>query len=394
MPCRAVTDAAAAGAPASTAAPALALDAAIPFRGEHQAGIVTPAQDRLYFVALDVVTSDRERPAPAPQGLDRARRAHDGGAEAAPGGLVGGGRTAPPEDTGEALGLPASGLTITVGYGRRVRRPASGSRQAARRLKELPAFSGDELDPRTRRRPLHRSVRDDPQVAVHAVRNLVRIAFGVVAVRCSQLGFGRTSSTSSAQVTPATCSASRTARTTSRPRTRRPSPGRLGATEDGPGRLVDGRRSYLSRAASACTSRSGTASRCRIRRTSSAATRGGRASARRRSSTARLHAEGPDGEPVIASTRTSASRTRPAGGIALRRGYNFTDGSDGARPPRRRSFFLAYMRDPEKQFVPMQRALAKADLLNEYIEHIGSAVFACPPGVEDGALGRGALRLS
>ena len=31
-----------------------------PFRGEHQAGIVTPAQDRLHFAAFDVTTDDRD----------------------------------------------------------------------------------------------------------------------------------------------------------------------------------------------------------------------------------------------------------------------------------------------------------------------------------------------
>ena len=40
---------------------------------------------------------------------------------------------------------------------------------------------------------------DDPQVAFHAVRNLARIARGVAVLRWSQLGFGRTSSTSRAQ---------------------------------------------------------------------------------------------------------------------------------------------------------------------------------------------------
>src|SRR5436305_2092961 len=29
---------------------------AIPFTGEHQAGIITPAQDRLHFVSFDVIT--------------------------------------------------------------------------------------------------------------------------------------------------------------------------------------------------------------------------------------------------------------------------------------------------------------------------------------------------
>ena len=42
-------------------------------------------------------------------------------------------------------------------------------------------------------------------------------------------------------------------------------------------------------------------------------------------------------------------------------------------------FFLAYKKDPQ-QFVTLQRSLGRADALNEYIRHIGSAVFACPPG--------------
>ena len=43
---------------------------------------------------------------------------------------------------------------------------------------------------------------DDPQVAMHAIRNLTRAAFGTARVRWSQLGFGRTSATSRAQLTP------------------------------------------------------------------------------------------------------------------------------------------------------------------------------------------------
>ncbi|MGW5670101.1 Dyp-type peroxidase domain-containing protein, partial [Micromonospora sp. NPDC003776] len=34
---------------------------AVPFHGEHQAGITTPAQDRLHFVAFDVITTDRAK---------------------------------------------------------------------------------------------------------------------------------------------------------------------------------------------------------------------------------------------------------------------------------------------------------------------------------------------
>ena len=53
--------------------------------------------------------------------VDRLQAEAAGGAgrgpEAAPGGLVGGGPHRQPEDTGEAYGLPASGLTLTIGFG-------------------------------------------------------------------------------------------------------------------------------------------------------------------------------------------------------------------------------------------------------------------------------------
>ena len=67
----------------------------------------------------------------------------------------------------------------------------------------------------------------------------------------------------------------------------------------------------------------------------------------------------------------------------LRRGYNFIDGTDGQGHLNAGLFFIAFMRNPGTQFVPMQQALAATDLLNEYIEHTGSALFATPPGLTD-----------
>ncbi len=178
--------------------------ASSPFRGAHQAGITTAAQDRLHFVALDVITDD---PAELRDLLTRWTRAAErmtAGAEAAPGGTVGGGPWKVPQDTGEALDLAPGHLTVTIGYGPSLfddrfgladRRPGA--------LRELPAFVGDDLDPARSGGDLCiQACSDDPQVAVHAVRNLVRMGFGVVSVRWSQLGFGRTSSTSRSQVTP------------------------------------------------------------------------------------------------------------------------------------------------------------------------------------------------
>jgi deferrochelatase/peroxidase EfeB len=69
----------------------------------------------------------------------------------------------------------------------------------------------------------------------------------------------------------------------------------------------------------------------------------------------------------------------------LRRGYNFTDGTDGLRHLDAGLFFICFVRDPHRQFVPMQRTLASQDVMMEYIEHNGSAVCACPPGVTEGS---------
>lgn len=71
------------------------------------------------------------------------------------------------------------------------------------------------------------------------------------------------------------------------------------------------------------------------------------------------------------------------GASLLRRGYSFTDGTDGLGRLDAGLFFLAYQRDVRKGFIPVQRSLAANDALNEYIQHVGSAVFAVPPGVRD-----------
>ena len=47
-------------------------------------------------------------------------------------------------------------------------------------------------------------------------------------------------------------------------------------------------------------------------------------------------------------------------------------------------FFISFQRDPGEQFVPLQRRLGQSDHLTEYIQHTGSADFACPSGVGPG----------
>ncbi len=70
-------------------------------------------------------------------------------------------------------------------------------------LRDLPTFRNDRIDPAISGGDLCvQACSDDPQVAFHVIRNFARIGRGAVTLRWSQLGFGRTSSTSVAQATP------------------------------------------------------------------------------------------------------------------------------------------------------------------------------------------------
>src|SRR5215210_4906891 len=176
-------------------------DQTVEFYGEHQAGISTPQQDRLHFAAFDLTVSKAE------EFRELMRAWSDAATKMCAGESVGGGNDAfvPPEDTGEAQDLMAGRLTVTFGFG-----PTLFAKDrfglASRRpeaLQEIPNLPGDNLDPDLSGGDVYvQACADDPQVAFHAVRNLARIGRGSAVIRWSQLGFGRTSSTRSAQKTP------------------------------------------------------------------------------------------------------------------------------------------------------------------------------------------------
>ena len=46
--------------------------------------------------------------------------------------------------------------------------------------------------------------------------------------------------------------------------------------------------------------------------------------------------------------------------------------------------FIAYVTSPATHYIPMQLAMARNDLMSEYLQHIGSGLFAVPPGVAQG----------
>ena len=379
-------------APAGAGAGGQDLAAAVPFHGEHQAGIVTPAQDRMHFVALDVTTDDRAQLVEMLRAWTRAAERMTAGAEAAPGGVVGGGPYGVPQDTGEAFDLPPSGLTVTIGFGPSLFDGRFGlSDRRPEAFADLPAFMGDDLDPaRCGGDIAIQACAHDPQVAVHAVRNLVRIGFGTVSVRWSQLGFGRTSSTSRSQATARNMFGFKDG-------TNNVKAEDAGALrehvwvqpEDVPGAaawMAGGTYLVARRIRMHIEIWDRTTLQEQEQIIGRTKGEGAPLGQKRELDRVDFAKQGTDGEPAIpveAHVRL-AHADNLKGVRLLRRGYNFTDGTDGVGHLDAGLFFIAFCRDAVKQFVPMQRALAAKDGLNEYIEHTGSAVFACPPGVRPG----------
>ena len=68
----------------------------------------------------------------------------------------------------------------------------------------------------------------------------------------------------------------------------------------------------------------------------------------------------------------------------LRRGYNFVDGTDALGRLDAELFFISFQSKPE-HYTAVQLNLARHDALNEYIRHVGSALFAVPPGAARGS---------
>jgi deferrochelatase/peroxidase EfeB len=368
-------------------------DGPVRFYGEHQAGITTEVPDRLHFVAFDVITKDRARLVELLQGWTVAAARMTAGQDAGVIGAVNGAREAPPDDTGEALSLPPSGLTLTVGFGPSLFRDADGRDRfglADRRpaaLAELPRFPNDALQPEISGGDLCvQACAFDPQVAVHAIRNLARIGMGVVSVRWSQLGFGRTSSTSREQATPRNLFGFKDGTANLKAEDTELLADHLWVQPgDGQDWMAGG--SYLVTRKIRMTIETWDRSSLGEQEEVVGRTKGSGAPLGQRDEFDPIDfkATGPDGAPTIAETAhvRLAHPDQNGGARLLRRGYNYVDGSDGLGRLDAGLFFMAYQRDPRRQFVPIQTQLARHDALNEYLRHVSSALFACPPGVRD-----------
>ena len=373
-----------------------------PFRGERQAGITTPAQDNMFTAAFDVSATDVEELKTLLS--DWAVAAEQMTAGELIGGQPSSNKQLPPKDTGEAWGYKPNGLTITFGVGKGLFVDAEGNDRfglAAKMpaiLKEgTPSFSGDQLHAaQSDGDLLVQACSNDAQVCVHAIRNLTRIAFGTATLRWSQVGYGRTSSTSVDQETPRNLFGFKDG--TNNIKAEDPAdqlnehlwvqPG-----DDAAAAWMTGGTYYVARRIRMLAE---VWDRLRLIEQEQTMGRDKRYGAplsianptksSEEFTAVDYTAKDDKGESLVPADAHIAvvSPEQNQGRRMLRRGYNYTDGSDSLGLLQTGLFFIAFVRDPRTNFYPILDRMTKSDALQEYLKHEASALFAIPPGIKKG----------
>ncbi len=350
------------------------------FAGPHQAGITTPGQHHLQICAFDIKTSSR---AELVAMLTEWQRA----IETLTIGLPLPGDPSPsvaPSDTGEALGQTAANLTITIGFGPSLFDGRFGlADQRPPALVDLPAFKGDALDPNISNGDISvQACADSRLVAEHAVRALGRIGGSRIQLRWLQAGFDEPpakANDGSGRNLFGTKDGTANLDRTDDARMRRNvwvAPG------DGPTWMIDGCYQVYRRITMNLISWD-----------DSDLDEQENVIGRKKDTGAPFGANGefdpvdPSKLPVDSHVRLANPRTGPdsENERILRRGYSFHDGLN----PTTRAYdaglaFVAYQRDPRRQFITIQQRLAEQDALNEYLTHTASGIFAIPPGAPAG----------
>jgi deferrochelatase/peroxidase EfeB len=357
----------------------------IPFYGSRQAGILTPAQNFLYFAAFDLTTTKLADVKKLLQEWTTAAAALTTGK------LVGNTNdnpNLPPSDTGEVDGLTPSRCTLTFGVGPSFfdgRFGLAGQRPAS--LTDLPPFTGDNLDPAWCGGDLCvQACADDLQVAFHAIRNLARVARGTAVLRWTQEGFQRTGEADPKAGTPRNLLGFKDG--TGNP------DGTDGAemnkvvwhnSGDGPAWMNGGTYMAVRRVRfrievwdrSSLSDQEATFGRHRQS--------GAPIGARDEFDKLDLKASDTSGKPLIPPDSHSALAHGDGTVKMLRRSYSYSGGLNAKTGQLDAGLlFISFQRDLVKQFVTIQQRLSRNDRLNEYMVHTGSAVFACFPGVREG----------
>jgi len=362
-----------------------------PFWGPHQGGIVTPAQDHCYFAAFDLTTTKRDDVVTLLRNWPEAAARMTAGETAAPPAPD---LNAPASDSAEALGLTAARLTVTFGFGAGLftkdgkdRYGLAASRPEA--LVDLPRFNGDQLVPTLTGGDLSiQAYADDPQVAFHAVRQLARLAYGIAEIRWAQTGFNSPPANGE---TPRNLMGFKDGTHTPKQLDKV-----VWVADDGPVWMRGGSYMVVRRIRIALEhwdrTNVGFQEQTMGRHKYSGAPLG----LKDEFEPLGLDRTDKDENPIIPENAhvRLANAASNEGAEILRRGYSYNDGVNFTAerwPPWRQGMeydagllFVCYQSDPRTGFIRIFENMAKFDMLNQYTTHVGSGLFACPPGVRQG----------
>ncbi len=350
---------------------AAAAPAVVPFHGVHQAGVSTPPPAHTTFVGLDL------RPGTDRGALVRLLRVWTDDAA-----RLTAGRAAL-ADTEPDLAFVPSALTVTVGFGPGVFAAAGLVDRQPSWLAPLPPFAVDRLESRWSDGDLLLQVgADDPVTVAHALRVLLKGSRATTTVRWTQRGFRRAHGSEPEGTTMRNLMGQVDG--TVNPRSGSTDFDSLvwvdnGSWLDG-GTSVVIRRIHLDLDGWDELDRPGRET-VMGRRLSDGAPLTGESEFDEPDFAAR----GPDGISVIApNSHIALARSADPGERFHRRSYNYDEPPAGDAVSDSGLVFVTYQADPVSQFVPVQQRLSDADLFNTWSVPIGSAVFAIPPGVQQG----------
>ena len=338
----------------------------ISFYGKHQAGITTPMQKNIYFVVLDLRTTDKN------ELIQLFKDWTDYSQKLVNGELVkkdGSNALLPPSDTGETVGLNPYRLTLTFGVSASFLTKLGLEKKRPKLFRDLPAFPKEQLrEQYTGGDIVIQSCADDEQVAFHAVRNLIRKGRNKVTMKWSQSGFAAIGD-------------------------RMETPRNLFGFKDGTANVTTEKDfNKVVWADSNDWMKNG--SYMAVRRIIMHLETWDRTNLQEQENTFGRYKESgaPFGKqnefdevdlsllPVDSHVRLAKEVNLPI----LRRSYSYSDGID----PKTGQFdagllFIAFQKDPDR-FVKIQTNLGADDKMNEYVTHIGSGLFACFGGVKEG----------
>lgn len=362
-----------------------------PFRGEHQSGIITPQQQQMHIAAYDMISDDRE------DLIDLLKSWSLAAERMMAGELVGDMKEfkeVPPDDTGETMGLGPGALTITFGFGETLFEKDGVDRFgiAKKMPKELkggiPRMAAEYLVPEHCYGDLViQACAEDPMIALHAIHDLTRIAFGTASLKWSQLGYGRTSSTSTGQATPRNLFGFKDGTSNIKAEDSEkeldehlwiqpgdtPDDWAVGGTYICTRKIKQMMEVWDELVLSEQETIIG---RDKIE--------GAPLSGGKEFTAPNFKKEDAKGQPMIAvdSHVSTVHPNNNNGRRMLRRGYNYMEGNDNFGRLEGGLFFIAFVRNPQTNFIPVLAKMA-GDQLTEYLQHTATSMFVIPPGMKE-----------